>query len=98
MVIIELGETAREWRIAIHNTGEVPESFHPHFFDKYATRGKKGGTGLGTYSAMMAARAHGGTIHLYSSDGYTTVTVELPKPQGLQLTQDLDAQHLLHLP
>lgn len=80
VVIVELDETPRQWRIAIHNAGEVPEAFQSRFFAKYATQGKKGGTGLGTYSAMMAARAHGGAIHLHSGDGYTTITVELPKP------------------
>jgi len=78
-VVIHQDETADNWRVVIDNAGEVPEAFRPRFFEKYATHGKMGGTGLGTYSAMMAARAHGGTIHLHCGDGHTTVTVELPK-------------------
>ena len=78
-VVIHQAETADDWRVVIDNAGEVPEAFRPRFFEKYATHGKMGGTGLGTYSAMMAARAHGGTIHLHCGDGRTTVTVELPK-------------------
>lgn len=78
-VAINVEDTAENWQVSIDNAGEVPEAFRPRFFEKYATHGKMGGTGLGTYSAMMAARAHGGTIHLHCSDGRTTVTVELPK-------------------
>lgn len=78
-VIITVAESAEIWRVSIDNSGEVPESFRPRFFEKYATSGKKGGTGLGTYSAMMAARAHGGTILLHCGAGRTTLTVELPK-------------------
>lgn len=78
-VVINLEETADDWRVSIDNAGEVPEAFRPRFFEKYATVGKKGGTGLGTYSAMMAARAHGGSIRLECSRGRTILTVELPK-------------------
>ncbi|MDX9708880.1 MAG: ATP-binding protein [Trichloromonas sp.] len=62
-----------------HQRRGSPRSLPHRFFEKYGTHGKMGGTGLGTYSAMMAARAPGGTIHLHCSDGRTTVTVELPK-------------------
>lgn len=79
-VAITLAETAEDWQVVIDNAGEVPEAFRPRFFEKYATFGKKGGTGLGTYSAMMAARAHGGTILLSCGAGRTTLTVVLPKP------------------
>jgi len=79
-VVISVTETAENWRVSIDNSGEVPESFRPRFFEKYATHGKKGGTGLGTYSAMMAARAHGGTILLHCQAGRTTLTVVLPTP------------------
>lgn len=79
-VVITVTETADDWRVSINNAGEVPEAFRPRFFEKYATFGKKGGTGLGTYSAMMAARAHDGTIRLECGQGRTTLTVVLPKP------------------
>jgi len=79
-VAITVAEAADNWRVSIDNAGEVPEDFRPRFFEKYATHGKKGGTGLGTYSAMMAARAHGGIIRLECGQGRTTLTVVLPKP------------------
>lgn len=80
-VTIDLDESDRAWTVAIHNAGEVPPSIQGRFFDKFATYGKPHGTGLGTYSALMVARAHGGTIVLETSAAEgTTLTVKLPKP------------------
>ncbi|WP_415715235.1 ATP-binding protein [Maridesulfovibrio sp.] len=63
--------------LAVHNLGVVPDSVRNNFFDKYSTAGKTGGTGLGTYSASLIARAHGGSIRMESSeDEGTTVTVD----------------------
>lgn len=69
-----------EWRIAIHNRGEIPEAVRDHFFEKYSSCGKAHGTGLGTYSARLIALAHGGRIDVRTgpSEG-TTVTVILPR-------------------
>ncbi len=65
--------------ISIHNQGQVPPEILDRFFEKYATHGKKGGTGLGTYSANLIAKAHGGSISVASTEAEgTTVTVELP--------------------
>lgn len=65
--------------VHITNRGEVPASIRDKFFDKYVTSGKKQGTGLGTYSAMLIVKAHGGDILLDSSTpGYTKVNVRLP--------------------
>ncbi|MBF0211218.1 MAG: hybrid sensor histidine kinase/response regulator, partial [Desulfamplus sp.] len=61
--------------IAIHNKGVVPLSIRDNFFEKYATAQKKGGTGLGTYSAKLMAQTLGGEILMSTSeaDG-TTIT------------------------
>lgn len=65
--------------LTMHNLGAVPEALRPRFFEKYATYGKPNGTGLGTYSARLIARAHGGDVEFDSSDGVSTVlTVRLP--------------------
>ncbi|MHC1751044.1 sensor histidine kinase [Humidesulfovibrio sp.] len=65
--------------LSIHNLGAVPEAFRARFFEKYATHGKRSGTGLGTYSAKLIARAYGGDVVFDSSDGVsTTLTVRLP--------------------
>ncbi len=64
--------------IRIHNSGEVPAEIRERFFEKYVTVGKDAGTGLGTYSAYMAAKTQGGTISLDSSvPGETVITVQL---------------------
>ncbi|EFL52279.1 histidine kinase [Solidesulfovibrio fructosivorans JJ]] len=69
--------------IAMTNPGEVPEAIRDRMFEKYVTMGKRGGTGLGAYSAMLAARAHGGGIALDASvPGQTTVAVTLPRLAG----------------
>lgn len=78
-VDIGLEATDLEVRVGIHNLGEVPAALRPVFFDKYSTQGKRHGSGLGTYSAALMARMHGGAILLDASvPGRTTVTVHLP--------------------
>ncbi|HEY3376459.1 MAG TPA: hybrid sensor histidine kinase/response regulator [Armatimonadota bacterium] len=69
-------------QIAIHNFGAVPEVLRETFFEKYATAGKKGGTGLGTYSAKLITDTQGGSIAMQTSlDEGTTITVTfLPPP------------------
>jgi PAS domain S-box-containing protein len=66
-------------RFSISNAGEVPKAIQSRFFDKYATEGKRGGTGLGTYSARLTAEKHGGSISMQSAAKLgTTVTVVIP--------------------
>ncbi|MBW1782848.1 MAG: PAS domain S-box protein [Deltaproteobacteria bacterium] len=66
--------------IDIHNQGVIPEEIRSRFFDRFASSGKKGGTGLGTYSAKLIARAHGGDVRFTTSDEQGThVIVTLPK-------------------
>ncbi|MBF0162600.1 MAG: hybrid sensor histidine kinase/response regulator [Magnetococcales bacterium] len=69
--------------VALHNHGVVPPVIREKFFEKYVTHGKKGGTGLGTYSARLMAETQRGSITLHSSeaDG-TTVTVALRQSPG----------------
>ena len=67
-------------RLDITNPGEVPVNIRDKFFEKYATAGKKKGTGLGTYSARLIALQFGGDVELNCSQpGQTTVTVRLIK-------------------
>lgn len=68
--------------VALSNPGEVPEAIRGRMFEKYVTQGKRGGTGLGAYSAALAVRAHGGRVQLDASrPGATTVLVTLPTGQ-----------------
>lgn len=65
--------------LAIHNDGAVPEPVRARFFEKGSTAGKPLGTGLGTYSALLIAKAHHGNIAFTTSEAKgTTVTVTLP--------------------
>ncbi|MEF8822811.1 MAG: ATP-binding protein [Desulfohalobiaceae bacterium] len=67
-------------RVAVHNSGEVPHQIRDRFFEPHATWGKPDGTGLGTYSARLLARAHRGDIGFSSSPGDgTRVWVDLPR-------------------
>ncbi len=54
--------------VRIHNKGTVPAHIRDRFFDKYVTCGKQDGTGLGTYSARLMARAQGADLQLDVSD------------------------------
>jgi len=66
--------------VAIANAGAVPQSIRSKFFDKYATAGKKDGTGLGTYGARLIAETHGAKISMTTSEARgTIVTVFFPK-------------------
>lgn len=65
--------------IGIHNFGAIPREIRDHFFDRYVTRGKEHGTGIGTYSAMLIAKTHGGTIRFTTSESEGThLIVSLP--------------------
>ncbi len=66
--------------VRIHNQGAVPEAIRPLFFQKYATAGKVGGTGIGAYSARLIAEVHGGTASMETSEATgTTITLTLPQ-------------------
>ena len=71
-------DNSRMW-VNVHNWGMVPEQIRSCFFEKYATAGKKNGTGLGTYMAYLVVTSHKGSISFKSSqDEGTTVKIELP--------------------
>jgi CheY-like chemotaxis protein len=68
-------------RILINNMGAVPANLRERFFEKFATSGKAGGSGIGTYSAQLLARAQNGSISMVTDDvnNCTTLTVTLPR-------------------
>ncbi len=72
--------TGSPMRITIENSGVVPAAIRDSFFEKFATAGKQGGTGLGTYSAKMLVEAQAGTIAMETSDekNQTRITLTLP--------------------
>lgn len=65
-------------KIEIINEGLIPAEIRDRFFEKYQTRGKKRGTGLGTYSARMMTRAMGGDLTARTEDNKTIITISLP--------------------
>ena len=78
-VSIGIAHHADSVRVRIHNPGAIPRALRERFFEKYATAGKKGGTGLGAYSARLMAETQGGTIRVNTSDEEgTAITIELP--------------------
>lgn len=78
-VRVDIDEREEGYVISIHNKGAVPKKIRENFFEKYATSGKKAGTGLGTYSAKLMAEAMKGTIAMETSTGKgTTITVFIP--------------------
>ncbi|EFL50364.1 histidine kinase [Solidesulfovibrio fructosivorans JJ]] len=81
-VTVELAE-GKTLAMAIKNAGAVPQQIRATFFEKYATAGKKDGTGLGTYGAKLIAETHGGKIAMHTSEAAgTAVTVFFPKPRA----------------
>ncbi len=69
-------------RVTLMNRGEVPASVRPRLFQKFATAGKSGGTGLGGYSARLMAETQGGSVRLEDAPpGHTRISVQLPLPR-----------------
>jgi PAS domain S-box-containing protein len=69
--------------VSLHNWGVVPADIRPRFFEKYATSGKEGGTGLGAYSARLIVKNLGGNITFLSDEAAgTTIFLVLPRPAG----------------
>lgn len=78
-IAISLRRVGAWAEIAMHNEGVVPEGIRATFFHKYATSGKSGGTGLGTYSAKLIAETQKGKIRMDSEAvGGTTIFLTLP--------------------
>ena len=82
-VTVSLYQDSTKAYIDIHNQGLIPESIRDRFFEKYVTANKKGGTGLGTYSARLMARTQKGDIKVSSTtvEG-TIVSISMPLSQS----------------
>lgn len=66
--------------ITVRNAADIPEEIRDSLFDPYVTFGKKSGTGLGTYTAYLITRAHGGVIDVQTGEGDgTAITLRLPR-------------------
>ena len=96
--------------LTVHNPGRVPPDIADRFFEKYVTGHKSGGTGLGTYSARLMARAQYGELRMATGEEGTTLTLTLPATEEVppprlvagitegpqsQWLRDLPARHAL---
>ncbi|MDH5300536.1 MAG: hybrid sensor histidine kinase/response regulator [Gammaproteobacteria bacterium] len=80
-VQVDLDLVGGRAHVRIHNQGVVPEVLRGCFFEKFSTAGKKGGTGLGTYSARLSALVQNGDISMVTDDVHgTELLVMLPVP------------------
>ena len=80
-VVVRLGRDGDTDLVTVRNQGAVPAPVRERFFEKYATHGKRTGTGLGTYSARLVTELHGGQIRMRTSEAEgTQVEVRLPRP------------------
>lgn len=80
-VRVELYERAGAACLTICNQGELSERMRARLFEKYATSGKEGGSGLGAYSARLIGRTQGGDVFLdQAPPGEIRITVRLPRP------------------
>jgi PAS domain S-box-containing protein len=71
--------TAQGVEVAVHNLGTIPEEIRRRFFTKFATAGKRRGTGLGAYGARRLARALGCEVSFTTSDEKgTEIVVRFP--------------------
>jgi signal transduction histidine kinase len=81
-VEVRLARSSGAKTIHIRNRGAVPDEIRDRFFRKYASSGKKHGTGLGAYSAKLITEALGGSIQLDASEeGATTIAMAFPDRQ-----------------
>ncbi len=79
VVTVQIKYTESGFLFDVHNYGVIPKNIRSRFFERYVTHGKEHGTGLGTYSAFLITRAHGGTIYFTSEeDEGTHLLVEIP--------------------
>ncbi|MBF0187646.1 MAG: response regulator [Magnetococcales bacterium] len=79
-ITVQLINVGTDVSITLTNSGEVPEEIRDTFFDKYSTHGKKQGTGVGTYSARLAATIQNGSLQLDTSKlGKTSLIMVLPR-------------------
>ncbi|WP_289535487.1 hybrid sensor histidine kinase/response regulator [Pseudomonas sp. SO81] len=66
--------------LVMENQPAVPVAFRAQFFEKYASHGKPGGTGLGTYSAKLLAEAQKGSLVLETDDEANLTRLRLRLP------------------
>lgn len=77
-VIVDIYEENNLLCLSVLNKGEIPEEIRGKLFQKFATAGKKKGTGLGLFSAKLIAQAHGGDLYYEPILGSTKFILKIP--------------------
>lgn len=78
-ITLLLSKTDYQAQIILHNRGTVPKEIEKTFFEKYVTKGKLKGTGLGTYSAKLIAKTMNGNIAMETTrKNGTSLFITLP--------------------
>lgn len=88
LIIFHKREDSQEV-LTLYNLGGVDKSIVDRFFDKYITKGKVNGTGLGTYSAKLITEALGGTVELDTNDKETRIHIKLNGASRHSASQDI---------
>ena len=85
-ILVKLdGRRAELVTLQVHNEGAIPDSILPTIFDPFrGTRHRRDysrGLGLGLFIVKEIVHAHGGDVHVSSSqqEGTTCFTIELPR-------------------
>jgi signal transduction histidine kinase/CheY-like chemotaxis protein len=84
-IVVRLdGTSDNRVSIEVQNQGAIPESLLPCLFDPFRStkhgRTRSRGLGLGLYIVREIVHAHGGTVHVESSEPFgTTFRLELPR-------------------
>lgn len=80
-IVIELSDHGEHVDITVRNAGEIDPAVRHSLFDPFK-RGRgaySGGLGLGLYIVCEIAKAHGGSVHVDSSNGHTALRLHLPR-------------------
>ena len=78
-VVVSLQTDGEMRLVEIRNSGAIPKSVRVRLFEKYVTSGKKGGSGLGLYSARLMTEIQKGSLHLeVDTANETRFCVRLP--------------------
>ena len=81
-VVIVPGRDENPLTVSIENTGAVSADVRETFWEKFASAGKPGGSGIGTYSASLLAKAQQGNIEMETSDEKNRTTLRVFLPAG----------------